>query len=282
MRNVILNRSNIVAGSNNSKFTYEFPSTAEFKDDQIAISNINLNVSWQNINNGYNNDFFQYIFYDAGGATTYNVNIPNGNYSLAQLNAFLQYRMIQDGNYLIDSTGDYVYFLDIVVNPTSYAYEIRADPIPTALPGGWTNPAGMTFPAVASTPQMVIPATNIQTLLGFPAGTYPAVTQATPYNILSPNIPQIATISSIIVLCTLVNNRFQYPNTIIYSFLATGDAGTPINITPPEYIFVDIVDGYYGNFELQFVDQNFNPMILEDPEILIQLIFKKRSTPLMK
>ena len=241
-----------------------------------------MNVSWQNINNSYNNDFFQYIFYDAGGPTTYNVNIPNGNYSLAQLNAFLQYRMIQDGNYLIDSTGDYVYFLDIVVNPTSYAYEIRADPIPTALPAGWTNPAGMTFPAVASTPQMVIPATEIQTLLGFPAGTYPAVTQATPYNILSPNIPQISVVSSVIVLCTLVNNRFQYPNTIIYSFLATGDAGTPISITPPEYIFVDIVDGYYGSFELQFVDQNFNPMVLEDPDILIQLIFKKRATPSMK
>lgn len=281
MRNVILNSSNIVAGSNNSKFQFVFPSTAEFKADSIALSNISLNVSWQNINTSYNNNVFQYIWYDAGGATTYTVTVPDGFYELAQLNAYLQFSMIQNGNYLIDSNGDYVYYLELAVNATSYAFELRCDPIPTALPAGWTNPAGMTFPAVASTPQFVFPSTNIQLLLGFPAGTYPAVTQATTYNLNSPNVPQITDVSNIIVLCSLLNNKFQYPNTILFSFVPNGGAGTYIDVTPPEYIFVDIQDGYYPTFEIQLVNQNFQPLVIKDPTMLIQLVFKKQTIPPM-
>lgn len=281
MRNVILNSSNIVAGSNNSKFQFVFPSTAEFKADSIALSNISLTVSWQNINTSYNNNVFQYIWYDALGATTYTVTVPDGFYELAQLNAYLQFTMIQNGHYLIDSNGDYVYYLELAVNVTSYAFEIRCDPIPTALPGGWSNPAGMTFPAVASTPQFVFPATDIQLLLGFPAGTYPAVTQATTYNLNSPNVPQITDVSNIIVLCSLLNNKFQYPNTILFSFVPTGGGGTYVDVTPPEYIFVDIQDGYYPTFEIQLVNQNFQPLVIKDPTILIQLVFKKQTIPPM-
>jgi hypothetical protein len=281
MRNVILNSSNIVPGSNNSRFSFTFPSTAEFKTDSIALSNITMSVSWDNINSTYNNNFFSYIWYDNVGPSTHVVNIPDGFYELPQLNAFLQFTMIQNNHYLIDGNGDYVYYLEMAINFTSYAFEIRCDPIPTALPGGWTNPGGMTFPAVASTPQFVFPATNIQTLLGFPAGTYPAATQATTYNLNSPNVPQITDVANIIVLCSLLNNKFQYPNTILFSFVPLGGGGANLNITPPEYVFVDIQDGYYPGFEIQLVNQNFQPLVIKDPQMLIGLIFKKQTIPAM-
>lgn len=277
MRNVILNRSNIVPGSNNSKFSFTFPSTAEFRNDSIALSNISMAVSWDNINSSYNNNYFSYVWYNNAGSSTHLVSIPDGFYELPQLNAFLQFTMINNGHYLIDSNGDYVYYLELAINSTSYAFEIRSDPIPTALPGGWSNPAGLTFPAVATTPQIIIPSTNIQTLLGFPAATYPAVVQATTYNINSPNAPQITDVASVIVLCSLLNNKFQYPNTILFSFVPQGGAGAVVEVTPPEYIFVDIQSGFYPGFEITLVNQDFIPLVIKDPQILIQLIFKKQT-----
>jgi hypothetical protein len=238
-------------------------------------------VSWDNINSSYNNNSFSYIWYDALGPATFAVNIPDGFYELPQLNAYLQFVMIGNGHYLIDGNGDFVYYLELAVNATSYAFEIRCDPIPTALPGGWTNPSGLTFPAVASTPQFVFPATNIQSLLGFPAGTYPTVTQATTYNQLSPNVPQITDVANVIVLCSLLNNRFQYPNTILFSFVPQGGAGAVIQVVPPEYIFVDVQDGYYNSFDIQLVNQDFLPLVIKDPQILIQLIFRKQVIPAM-
>jgi len=245
------------------------------------LSNISLSVSWQNINASYNNNKFQYIWYDNVGAATFDVNIPDGFYELPQLNAFLQFTMIQNNHYLVDQNGDFVYYLELAVNATSYAFELRCDPIPTALPGGWSNPGGLSFPVVASTPQFIFPATNIQDLLGFPAGTYPPATQSTTYNLNSPNVPQITDVANIIVLCSLLNNKFQYPNTILFSFVPKGGAGTYVDVTPPEYIFVDIQDGYYSGFDIELVNQNFQPLIIKDPTILIQLIFKKQTTPEM-
>lgn len=277
MKNLILNSNNIVPGSNNSRFIYNFPTTVEFKNEQVAVASINMYFSVQNINSSYNNNKFQYIFTDAGGATTYDVTIPDGIYEVSDLNAYLQYVMLNNGQYLVDADGRYVYFIEIAINPTAYAIEITCDPVPTALPAGYTNPAGLTFPAVATTPQVVIPNTGFQTYLGFTPGTYPPVAQATTYNALSTTSPQVTEVPSIIVLCSLLNNNLAYPNTTLYSFSYNGRPGQTVYVSPPEYIFTDIQNGFYSQVEITLVNQNYQPIILQDPTVIINLVIKSAS-----
>jgi hypothetical protein len=201
--------------------------------------------------------------------------MPDGFYEVVDVNAYLQKQFIANGHYLVDDLGRYVYYATITINPTFYAIEIKTYPLPATLPAGWTNPAGLVLGST-STPQIVIPATRIQTFFGFNAGTYPPTVQSTVYNALSQNAPQIATVQSVILLCNLLNNTLTNPNTILYSFgaLDTG-FGRLISIQVPELIFTDITDGFYDFFEISIVDQNYQPINIIDNNIVIQLVVKK-------
>lgn len=278
MRPIVLNSTNVVSGSNNSKYRYRFASTTSFQNDQIALSNINIYFSWFNITTQYNNNFFQYIWTDGGGGYTYDVSIPDGAYEISTLNAYFQFIMVQNGHYLVDDQKNYVYYAEIVLNSTYYAVEIKTYPLPTALPTGWTNPAGVMFPAVASTPQVIIPATNIRSLLGFDAGTYPSAVQSTAYNVLSQNTPQVSTVQSVILLCSLLNNTLTNPNTFLYSIAPSNTQfGQLISVAVPELIFTDIVSGSYDSFEITLVDQNYVPLVVKDNNLIIQLVVRKRD-----
>lgn len=247
----------------------------------IALSNLYIYYSWINIASFYNNNTFSYVWYDAGGAITFDIVVPDGFYSVATLNAYLQSQMIANGTYLIDSvTNENIYYLTLTTNPAYYALEIRANPIPTSLPAGYTQPTNWigSYPATATTPQMIIPNTKIQELSGFPAGTYPPTPQSTTYNVLSPNTPQVAVVQSVVVLCSLLRNTLTNPNTILYTFTAGGrQFGELIYFSVPELIFTEIQDGFYDGFEITFVNQNYEPMIIKDSNIVLQLVIQQRD-----
>lgn len=277
MRTLVINNTNVLP-FDNSRFKYRFPSTNKFEKDQIAVSNVYINFSWFNVTSQNNNNSFQYIWTDGSGTTTHDVVLPDGAYEVSTINAYLQFVMLNNGHYLVDDNGDYIWYLEIVTNPTYYSVELKSYPLVTALPAGWSNPASIVFPATASTPQFVIPNTDITTLLGFPAGTYPSAVQATTYNILSPNSPQIQVVQSVIILCSLLNNTLALPNTIIYSFTTgTRSFGQLISFSVPELVFTDIQDGFYDQFEIQFVDQNFKPLAIRDTNLVVQLVVRKRD-----
>ena len=282
MRNIIINQTHIVPETNNSQFLYKFPVSQKFQDMQIALGNLNFNQSIFNVTVKNNNNKFQYVWYDAGGATTVDVIMPDGIYQLEDINAFLQYTMVNNNHYLINDVGEYVYYISLTKNLVYYQYEISCDPIPIALPFGWSAPVGFTYPAVATTPQVIIPSTNIQNLLGFPAATYPNPVQSTTYNILSPNVPQIFPISSILIACSLVNNDLQYPNQVFYSFINDQPAGVPVSILPSEYAFINLNDGYYHSLSIQILDQFFQPISIKDPDILMNLLLCQQCTPISK
>jgi len=286
MRTIILSGTDLVPNDYyGNKFRYDFPvGSVSFKDDQVAVSSVQIYYSWFNItssNTGsrYNNNVFQYYWYDnTGQIGPFTITIPDGYYSVATLNAYLQSQMVANNHYLVDSFGDYVYYLELVENPSAYAVQFNSFPIPTALPALWTNPGGMTFPAVASTPQLVILSTNsFKDIIGFNAGTYPAITQATNYSKISDYTPQVSPVSSIVMTCSLVQNRYAIPNTLIYSFTPAGTAfGDIINVQPSELSFNDISDTTVNSIEITFLDQNLRDIKLNDTQLCILLVIKNK------
>ena len=273
---VILNRNNLVSDSNNNTYRYTFPNGAvRFKNSRITLSNINLFFSWFNISSTNNNNTFQFVWPTNVGSTTYTVVIPDGYYSIPSLNSYLQQYCITNGLYLVNTASQNVYYLELLENSTYYSIQYNSYPFPTALPGGWSNPGGLTFPAVASTPQLIIPATNIRNYLGFNAGTYPAAFQATNYSKLSDFTPQVNTVSSIIVVCNLLNNKYSIPNTILYSFSPSNYTfGDLVVEKPPEYSFIDIQDGDYSDITISFLNQDLLPITIRDTNIIIQLVIQ--------
>lgn len=271
---VIMNMTNLISSGYNNVYRYSFPGSASFKNAKVAVSNIQMYYSWYNISSLQNNNTLSLIFPTAATTATIGVTIPTGSYTVADLNSYLQSIMVANNYYLIDATGNYVYYLELVENGTRYAIQLNTYPVPTSLPVGWTNP-GWTLPVTGNTPQLVIPASNIVNLLGFAAGTYPSPAQATAYSALSSSTPQLSPVSSVIIGCNLVNNRLANPTTVVYSFSPGGVTyGSLIQSNAYQYSWVDVQDGTYSSIDITFYDQSFNNLQIIDTNLVIFLLIK--------
>lgn len=277
---IFINSSGLQRDSYNNRYSYTFPAgSVNFKKSKVAVANIGIYYSWFNITTVNNNNTFSIVWPTNVGSTTYNITLPDGFYDVSQLNSYLQQWSITNGLYLVDASGNYVYYVELIENPTYYSVQYISYPVPTALPAGYTNPAGMTFPAVASTPQIVIAASPsaFKDVIGFNNGTFPAAFQATTYSKLSDYTPQVSPIQSLVLSCELVNNKYSIPQSIIYTFSPAGTAfGSLIQSVPNEYFFVDIAEGNYNTFNIQFLDQNYNKVFIRDTNIIVQLLIKTK------
>jgi hypothetical protein len=282
---VILNQTNLVAGNtNNNIYRYDFPGGAEFKNGKIAVSSISIYYSWENINVSNSNNTLSIIFPISNGmagdtTATLSITFPDGTYSVSDMNEYLQSQMILNNYYLINSSSNYVYYIEIVENSVRYGIQLNCYPVPIAVPTGWTAPSatwgGVGLPNVlTNTPQLVVPSTNITTLLGYAAGTFPSSQQVTTQSFLSTSTPELSTVSSVIVGTSLVNNKLSSPRNVIYSFAPSGSYGDLISSYAYQYSWVDIVDGPTSSLDIILYDQNFSALQVIDTNIVIFMLIK--------
>ncbi len=282
MPTIVLNYNNVAnLNSGNNRLVYEFQGGGvQFKNNEIALTSLQMYYSWYNINRTlYNNNLYQYVWIDG---TIVNVNIPDGYYNIEELNSYLENVMVTNNHYIIDTTnGDFVYYLQWQTNPTFYAIQFNAYPVPSVLPVGYVLPVGATWtlPLTATTPQITILPNGFRNIVGFNAGTYPTPTQSTTYSKLSDFTPQIQPISSVQLTCSLIANPYSSASKTLYAFGVPETAfGGQVLITPPEFAFQKIVDGNYNQFVVEILDQDGLPVNLRDPQMCILLNIRDRGT----
>lgn len=293
MRTLILNSDNIVEGTNNSVLSYEFAggNINLKKGQKVALANLQMYYSTFNITAANNNNSFSYTWVDG---ITYPVNIPDGFYDIPILNNFLHFTMVQNKHYLDTPAGDFVYFITLDVNPTKYACEVNCFGLSQALATAntWTLPAGATWviPTNFIVPELVIGTNNFGLIIGFNAGSYPnaviagvppAQTQTPAYTsdqqFLSTQTPQVSVVSSFILTCSLINNNYAVPNNLIYSFSPQGTIGEQFTIAPNQLVFIDVLPAQYSRFQVTFIDQNFRPVAIQDPNMIIQIVISEEG-----
>ena len=291
MRTLIVNSSNIVAGTNNSVLSYNFigGGITLKKGQKLALASLQMYYSTFNITAANKNNSFSYVWVDG---ITYNVVVPDSFLDIDGLNNYLHFVMVQNKHYLVSTTGDYVYLMTLGINPTRYAVQLNCFGVSVALAttNGWTLPAGATWviPTNFIVPELTVPPTANNTfglVIGFAPGTYPssviagvppAQTQTpaftTDQEFLSTFTPQVTPVSSFLLTCSLINNNYAVPNNLIYSFSPQGTVGDQFTIAPNQYVFIDVNEGIYNSFQIQFIDQNFRPVAIQDPQMIIQLV----------
>lgn len=294
MKTLILNQSNVMPGTNNTVMEYTFPSGGvQLKQgQQVALGSITLYNSTPNISTVYTNNSFSYRWIDNA---VYPVNIPDGFYEISDLNNFLHQTMLNNGHYLIqNSTGNFVWFLTMAVNASTYKIDVVTFRMTTGLfpigvasnqylyPGSppsvtpptspaWSNPGTNAYP------QLVVAANGFRDIIGFAAGSFPSsLVIATVPNITtsSTTIPQVSPLSAYTVKCNLVNNAYSIPNNLIYSFPPANAFGSQFIVAPNQYSFIDVSPGYYNVFRLEFTDQNNRGVVILDPNITVLIIIK--------
>jgi hypothetical protein len=272
---IILNQSNIVNLNNgNNQLVFKFPNSVRLSNHALAVSNVSMFYSWYNISVALQNNIFQYTWSTDGTtiSNTYDVVIPDGTYNISDINAFLQNEMINNGDYLIDASGNYVYYLDMVVNAVEYGIQLNSFAVPTALPSGWTNPAGLVFPTTSFTPQFIIPA-SFNKIIGYPANTtFPqTITNLTNQSTISSIAPEVQPNPTLFITCSGIQNPYTIPSSIIYSITPNANVGDQIVFTPPQLIFNKILEGTYDRLALQILGSNLQPIQILDPNMTITL-----------
>lgn len=279
-----VNSTNLVNNGNFNTYQYNFinGSLNIPEHSEICISNMTIPYSWYNINQQlYNNASFQYTWPSNTGQTTYTVNIPNGFYTIPDLNDYFKSVMINNGHYLVDSTGKNVYYLLIQYDVPYYAAQIISYAFPSSLPTGYTNPNNLTFPTQSKTPQLVIINNNFGNIIGYLAGSYPSTPQTSNQSFLSNTTPNGSPVNSLVLRCNLVSNNVVMPSDILTSIPITSTFGTNINFIPSFPQWVKVKYGKYSNMVISICDQNMNPIQAKDANILITLLLKLSGDPII-
>jgi len=257
--------------------------------------------AWFNITSKYSNNTFSYTWTNGSTTTTYNVIIPDGLYNITDINSYLQWVMINNGTYLINSSGDNVYYVEMIVNPNRYAIQINTFLIPTSLPSGWSLPSNFVgFPTTTQNPVFTVNS-NFYKIIGYSLGfstnsnignTYVAPTPSINNNYVEKNSagtlsylsntnPDVQPNSSICLSISNINNPYSQPSSIIYAITPNVSIGEQIIETPPNFMWNRMIDGTYNQLRVQLLGIDKQPIQMKDPNMTIMLTIRDKDENLI-
>ena len=273
---IVINSSNYVQGSGN-RFVYTLPSSVKLTTkSKVGVAAISVYNSTFNISAARGNNTLAFDFH-AASTITKTYTIPDGYYSVSDLNYFLQSKMFADNLYVFSNNGaNVVYFFEIVLNSVQYSTQLNSYYLPQtgeAVTLGYTKPSGASwaFPVANRAPQLTFNAA-FGSLIGFNAQQFPASVFSTNQSKISEKSPNISPIDSYNLTCNLINSRYSIPNNVFFSLPLTGSLGQLITFNSSNLVMNDIAPNVYSNIVIQFFDQLFNKFDMRDVEIVISIV----------
>lgn len=281
---ILVNGNNVIVNDPfQSRYVYNFNGTFNGEGWEIGLVKGSIYNSWPNISPQFDNQSFSYIWSDG---TTNTINLPQGFYTVSDLNFAMQNAMLLNKHYLINDQGEPVYYLTLTENPVQYAISLVAYPVPTSLPSGWSLPSGASWslPITATTPQLVISSgNNFKDIIGFNSGLFPATPQTTQYTTRSTATPVITPVGVVNLVCSGVGISQSSTPYSIFDFSNADAAGygdiIPLQNPVPEYYSLGASSS--SQIEFSLVDQNNRPVkVLDNSATAFQ--FKVRNVKRMK
>jgi hypothetical protein len=282
---LLLNSSNVI-GSNNNTYQYNFISGSfHAKDCEMAVSSLAIPYSWFNVSSSYNNNTISITFPYLATTATLNITLPNGFYSVSDINNYIALQMINAGLYLINSSGSYVYYFQVSSNATYYTNTVVLSLVPTTLPSGYTQPStgywstvsGNGLPTTTSTPSFTLASSgSINKILGFATGTYASSTTVN-QSINGTITPIGSTVNALVIRCNLLSNNIAMPSDILDTVpISATSFGYNLIYNPPFQKWISIRDGSYNSMTITFQDQSLNTVYANDPNLSMALLIRQK------
>jgi len=279
--NIVLNNSNVVANTNKSTYQYNFINgNFRLKNAKISLTNVTLPYSWFNISNQWANQTLSIYWVSGTTITAYPITIPAGFYTTSDINNYIQQVCILNGLYLINASGQYVFYIAVTTNVNAYANQLILTAIPNSLPTGYTAPSS--FPgyptAVGATMGISFASSgSVGPLLGFAGGSsYGSVSVVNTTNVsaLSTQTPVATPVNSIIIRCNLAYNPTIMPSDILDSIPINTTFGSNIEYSPSFQRWITIQDGTYSSIQLSLFDENLVQLQAQDSHSLFTLMIE--------
>lgn len=277
MSQIIITGSNVINTANN-EFVFNLPTTVDFTGLEICVQSIQIMYSWDSINASlYNNANFSYQWYNntTGDYDTFQVILPDGLWSIADINGYLQFTMIQNNHYSTDSaTGNNIYYINLEINSVLYAVQVNTFPITTTPPAGVTYQ--FTAPSVTFNPTITFPA-NFCNIVGFAAGFTTSQSNAgTILSFTSSVAPQVQPSPTLMLSCNCVFNKYMSPSSILFALTPNVAVGASFYIQPFP-VYSPCMSGQFRQIKLSWMNSNYQAIPLQDPTCCIVLLI--RQTP---
>ena len=78
------------------------------------------------------------------------------------------------------------------------------------------------------------------------------------------NVPHLEITEVALVHCSIVNNDYQQDSRILHTFDPNKSFGQLLDISPENFIFLKTLGLEFSYIEVWFIDQNSNPLEIED------------------
>ena len=219
--NILLNNTHCI-NSNGTCNTYKYNFIQGGFDipegSSICVTNITIPYSWYNISSICGNNYFSYSIPSSLGSVSVTVTIPDGFYTISDLNNLLSKSLFSSNFYFYNSSNgvsdpsQIIYPIQFATNAANYTNSIIFQYIPTSSGNvvtqfgtNWLYANPNIFPVHASLPTITIPQVlgqnitsstyGLGNILGFTNGTYPA-SYTLYYNLATTNTTDSPTISN--------------------------------------------------------------------------------------
>ena len=146
--------------------------------------------------------------------------------------------MINEGLYLIDGNGEYIYYLEFVINSVRNSVDINTYPVPISIPDGFSDHNDWVgYPSVSYHPNLIIPSNSkfnqiIGYSSGFETGFNSGISVSLSYS--SSVSPDVNPNSNLLVDVNLTDNAFASPTGVIASIVPDVGVGSLLRVAPPQ------------------------------------------------
>ena len=185
----------------------------------IALSNLSIYYTWNNIKSSYNNNKFKI------SAPTWNkeFTLPDGSYSISDIQDYFKYILKKHGE-----------------NTNKPSIQIYVNKIENRI----------TF-KIKKGYSLELLTKETMKLLG---STKNKITK----DKNGENVPHLEIAEVVLVHCNMVNNDCQQDLQVLYSFVPNKSFGSLLDISPSNHFFLKTFNSEYGEIVVWFTDQNKN------------------------
>jgi len=181
---------------------------------EISLVKLNLWYSWYNISSEYNNQTLRYS--SNRGSTWKTITIPEGQYSIDQLNTLIQSIMYTNGDYYTNAQNIISYNITISLEYSTLKVNIQ----------------------VSNNFQVDLTISNLYLLLGFSN----IIVTTTQEGYLPANINN--DINTLNLTCSIITGSYQNTNSsnILYTFTPNSLPGSNLDIYPQKLLYLPVVN----------------------------------------
>ena len=272
MRDLLLLNTSHYQGGNTYKF--RFPKPIDIKNAKLSLSSFSIYNSTYNVTSDLKNNSFSVNWL----GVNYAFIIPDGYYSISDINFYIQQQCLINNLYMTKNSGSQnIYFIEVTTNSVRYKAQINLYTIPTSVRASqlsYVKPANASwdFPTVSTTPQLTL-SEGLGKILGMKQQiVFNSSTDDKSY--LSDTYPRLSPVFTYLLTCNLLSSAYNSVPTIFAQIPITASFGALITKETGQFQEINIREGNYSEIIIQLWDQEYNPLKINDPDMSIVMILE--------